>query len=84
MIRHLDIHYLNSLTCWSLMGFDKEDYEMAKTSLQEKFNPTSNQLRGFLYKQAGNSIVVSVLEAIFESLAIQYPFDFVQVWGEDL
>lgn len=31
-----------------------------------------------------NSIVVSVLEAIFESLAIQYPFDFVQVWGEDL
>lgn len=66
------------------MEFDKKDYELAKISLHEKFSPTSNQLRGFLYKQAGNSIVVSVIEAIFESLAIQYPSDFVQTWGDDL
>lgn len=82
--KNMDIHYLNTLTCWQLMEFDKKDYELAKISLHEKFSPTSNQLRGFLYKQAGNSIVVSVIEAIFESLAIQYPSDFVQRWGEDL
>ncbi len=82
--KDMDIHYLNTLTCWSLMGFDKEDYELAKFSLQERFNPTPNQLRGYLYKQAGNSIVVSVIEAIFESLAIYYPLDFTQSWGEDL
>lgn len=41
------------------MGFDDEDFERAKSI------PTSNTQ---LYKQAGNSIVVSVLEAIFKNL----------------
>lgn len=40
--------------CWRLMGFDDEDYHKAE------------QVSGYkqLYKQAGNSIVVNVLEAI--------------------
>ena len=40
------------------MGFDDEDYEKAKT-----VNSDSQ-----LYKQAGNSIVVDVLEAIFKEM----------------
>ena len=43
---------------WRLMGFDDEDYEKA------------SQVNGpvQLYKQAGNSIVVDVLESILSNL----------------
>ena len=44
--------------CWRLMGFDDEDFEKA-----EKVNSSSQ-----LYKQAGNSIVVNVLEAILKGI----------------
>ena len=44
--------------CWRLMGFDDEDYEKAS-----KVNSNTQ-----LYKQAGNSIVVNVLEAILRNL----------------
>ena len=44
------------------MGFDDSDYEKA-----EKVNSNSQ-----LYKQAGNSIVVNVLEAIFDNLLQEY------------
>ena len=43
---------------WRLMGFDDSDFEKA-----EKVNSNAQ-----LYKQAGNSIVVNVLEAILENL----------------
>ena len=43
---------------WRLMGFDDEDFEKA-----EKVNSNTQ-----LYKQAGNSIVVNVLEAILTNL----------------
>lgn len=44
--------------CWRLMGFDDTDFEKA-----EKVNSNTQ-----LYKQAGNSIVVDVLEALFINL----------------
>lgn len=44
--------------CWRLMGFDDSDFEKA-----EKVNSNTQ-----LYKQAGNSIVVNVLEAILSNL----------------
>lgn len=44
---------------WLLMGFDNNDFEKAK-------NINNNKLT--LEKQAGNSIVVNVLEAIFKEL----------------
>lgn len=47
--------------CWRLMGFDDSDFDKL-TDL-----PITQ-----LYKQAGNSIVVDVLEAIFESLGETY------------
>lgn len=52
------IRKLTPLECWRLMGFDDEDFRKA-----EKVNSNSQ-----LYKQAGNSIVVNVLEAIFRRL----------------
>lgn len=52
------IRKLTPLECWRLMGFDDEDFRKA-----EKVNSNSQ-----LYKQAGNSIVVNVLEAILGRL----------------
>ena len=56
----LRIRKLTPKECWRLMGFDDEDVEKA-----EKVCSNSQ-----LYKQAGNSIVVNVLEAIFKELFI--------------
>lgn len=53
------IRKLTPKECWRLMGFSDEDFEKAANV------PTSNTQ---LYKQAGNSIVVNVLEKIFENL----------------
>lgn len=54
----LRIRKLTPREVWRLMGFDDEDFEKA-----EKINSNTQ-----LYKQAGNSIVVNVLEAIFKEL----------------
>ena len=59
------IRKLTPKECWRLMGFDDEDFEKA-----EKVNSNTQ-----LYKQAGNSIVVNVLEAIFNNLLIDYKQD---------
>lgn len=55
----LRIRKLTPKTCWRLMGFDSEDFEKARGA-----GISDTQL----YKQAGNSIVVNVLEAIFRNL----------------
>ena len=49
------IRKLTPKECWRLMGFNDEDFEKA-----EKVNSNTQ-----LYKQAGNSIVVDVLEELF-------------------
>lgn len=54
----LRIRKLTPKECWRLMGFDDEDFEKAA-----KVNSNTQ-----LYKQAGNSIVVNVLMAIFKEL----------------
>lgn len=53
---------LTEKECWRLMGFDDEDYYAAETEHPRR----GNFLNGTLYHQAGNSIVVDVLEAIFK------------------
>ena len=55
---HLRIRKLTPCECWKLMGFDKSDFDKAS-------KVCSNAQ---LYKQAGNSIVVNVLMAIFKEL----------------
>ena len=52
------IRKLTPKECWRFMGFDDEDFEK---SAQVNSNAQ-------LYKQAGNSIVVNVLEEIFKQL----------------
>lgn len=56
----LRIRKLTPKECWRLMGFDDADYEKAS-----KVNSNTQ-----LYKQAGNSIVVNVLEAILTNLLL--------------
>ena len=52
------IRKLTPRECWRLMGFSDEDFDNAS-----KVNSNTQ-----LYKQAGNSIVVNVLEEIFKQL----------------
>lgn len=54
----LRIRKLTPKECWRLMGFSDECFEKAK-----KVNSNAQ-----LYKQAGNSIVVNVLERILRNL----------------
>ena len=53
------IRKLTPKECWRLMGFDDADFNKAKAS-----GVSDSQL----YKQAGNSIVVNVLEEILKEL----------------
>lgn len=55
----MKIRKLTPLECWRLMGFDDKDFYKAKD-----VGISDTQL----YRQAGNSIVVVVLEKIFENL----------------
>lgn len=54
------IRKLTPRECWRLMGFSDRDFDRAA-----EVNSNTQ-----LYKQAGNSIVVNVLEAIFRELFI--------------
>lgn len=54
--------YLTEKECWLLQGYSEEDYLNAL-----RVNPgKKGKLNGTLYKQAGNSIPVPILEAIFK------------------
>lgn len=56
---YMRIRKLTPLECWRLMGFDDSDFIKAKS-----VGISDTQL----YKQAGNSIVVNVLEYILKEL----------------
>lgn len=53
--------YLTERECWRLQGFDDEDFNAALA-----VHPTKGRMNRTLYKQAGNSMPVNVLEALFE------------------
>lgn len=60
----IDNYRIRKLTpkeCWRLMGFSDEDFKKAQSA-----GISNSQL----YKQAGNSIVVNVLEGILRNLPI--------------
>ena len=61
--KKIRIRKLTPTECYKLMGFTAEDCKKASDA------EVSNSQ---LYKQAGNSIVVNVLEAIFTSLGERY------------
>ncbi len=56
---------LTPLECWRLMGFLDLDYENAKQALNDAFFKGKDKSDAQLYRQAGNSIVVDCLTAIF-------------------
>ena len=60
-INNGNYRYLTELECWRLMGFEDVDFQAAL-----KEHPTNGVMNRTLYHQAGNSIVVQVLESIFE------------------
>ena len=64
----LRIRKLTPLECWRLMGFNDNDFINAKNSLNNTFYKGLDKSNSQLYKQAGNSIVVNVLEAIFKQM----------------
>ena len=76
LLQNLRIRKLTPKECWRLMGFSDDDFKKA-----EKVNSNSQ-----LYKQAGNSIVVNVLEAIFSKMKETYPDCFEEkfMWDEEL
>ena len=60
--------FLTELECWRLFGYSDEDYYAAESA-----NPKGNALvNRTLYRQAGNSIVVSIFESIFEEVLKDY------------
>ena len=61
ILKNLRIRKLTPKECFKLMGFDDIDFENAS-----KVNSNTQ-----LYKQAGNSIVVNVLEGIFKNLLMK-------------
>lgn len=72
-IENLDKYKIRRLTpkeCWRLMGFSDEEFEKAR-----KVNSDTQ-----LYRQAGNSIVVDVLEAILMELIVRKKYlKFIQM-----
>lgn len=64
--RDFRIRKLTPLECWRLMGFADDQFYKA-----EEVNSNSQ-----LYKQAGNSIVVNVLEAIIGNLLVEERSDW--------
>lgn len=56
--------YLTERECFRLMGFSDDDFDKLREVYPEKENKTSS----ILYRQAGNSIVVDVLEAIVKEI----------------
>lgn len=58
--------YLTERECWKLMGFTDEDFDKVL-----KVHPRRRGMKSsILYRQAGNSIVVNVLEAIIKEIVL--------------
>lgn len=68
VVNDLRIRKLTPLECWRLQGFDDEDFYKAKERLNNTFYRGKDKSNSQLYKQAGNSITVNVLEKIFNNL----------------
>lgn len=60
--RGVVVRKLVPLEYWRLMDFDDQDFERARVALNELFYNGADKSASQLYKQAGNSIVVAVLE----------------------
>ena len=57
--------YLTELECWRLQGYTDEDYKRAR-AVQKRVG----RYRMALYKQAGNSIAVPIIESMFRKIIL--------------
>ena len=75
------IRRLTPKECWRLMGFEDDDFEIARNTLNQNLYKGKDKSSSQLYKMAGNSIVVDVLLHIFSELydAMPYLFDDMHV-----
>ena len=62
------VRKLIPLEYWRLMDFDDEDFERARAAMNDLFYNGADKSSSQLYNQAGNSIVVAVLEKDIEQL----------------
>lgn len=64
------VRRLTPLECWLTMGFTKEDYWKARKALEYRFYNGKDRTDSQMYRLAGNSIVVNVVEDILYELFI--------------
>ena len=62
------LRFITAKECWRLMGFSDQDFYIAKNLLNEHYFKGEDKSDSQLYKQAGNSIVVNVCEALLHNL----------------
>lgn len=62
------VRKLTPRECWRLMGQTDKAYDAAKQAMINKHYNGKDKASSQLYKQAGNSIVVQVLEAVFDQI----------------
>jgi len=76
-MQNFRVRKLTQRECWRLMGFCDDQFDRARKAMNEKIYNGNDKCGSQLYKQAGNSIVVDVLEHIMENLydAMPYLFD---------
>lgn len=67
-LTNLPIRRLTPKECYRLMGFSDIDFEKSKKALNDTYYGGLDKSDSRLYKQAGNSIVVNVLESIFKEI----------------
>lgn len=67
-IMEYKIRKLTPCECWKATGFTEENYCTVKTELIKRFYKGVDRTDTQMYKMAGNSIVVNVLEEIFKEL----------------
>lgn len=80
-ISNIRIRKLTPKECWRLMAFSrKENGEWNDSAFEAAEKVNSNTQ---LYKQAGNSICVNVLEAIFGQLFEGHEEDYKKRWGDE-
>lgn len=62
------VRRLTPLECWRVTSFTDEDYWKVREALEYRFYNGKDRSDSQMYKMAGNSIVVSLLEHIFKEL----------------
>jgi len=62
------VRKLTPLECWRATGFTDEDYWAIRRGLENRFFNGRDKTDTQMYRMAGNSIVVNVIESIFKEL----------------